>query len=1032
MDIMEFYLLLKKSPGIFETYPHYKQRMFMIAINGLDEEEFNDLKRIFIKQCETYDAYTTRMNELKIFPMTEQYAFKLKITVPREFEKQDGAYRQILMGSYQKMKRLDIRDPIRYLDEFSFFIENPEIAEPAVDIADNRRGPGDYREPFTRKRSVIAFNEIRQTIFKFILPCAFENYENYNKRIHEFREKYDFRDFEDINLNEREIFRTFIQPLTKEEFTDLKLRFPKLSETPLDYEDRFATYDIQPLIINDQYNLFNTFKHSQIQPSDNFDSYAARYKKIASNKRAFLAKMRIPFHENFDSFKSFLESLEKNDYDDVMNVFPKYYDTFQEYNEIMKERSLQPVSIDYFKMFKDVHPHLLDDNFNVYEARVKNGNNLPFMNQHQFDQFKLRIPGQFESVTAYIKRVPGASTDDIERFKRIYPKMCSTLLEFSITMNDMGISMVKETFEFYKNQFPQRNETNYTIYSTRLNSLRFPKAPERYSNYKQRMQSISLDPLDKSEFNNLKKLFSIPYETYNEHVDRLNSYSIEPLSLETFKKEKSLRVLVGETFADHKTRIMDIFINPELGLNTYTDSNVTKLINDEGIESLIVENFMDHVLTYPFNYDSFEKFCWRQNRKDSIADPDPLVKTQIWYDRMKKLLPKLNENIEIYRNRTKEDNLEFPEITLKQFYRHLYELPHPAESFLTFDSRTQIKDSSDNHISISIPSSVNEAQNSQPPMNTAMSTPSPPKHTMSRRTQFNTILSKKNTCPTNSQTSQSLQKFDLCPEIHKHLNVFKKEYLIFLDINEVLEEDDFNAIKIEKFELRNIQDNILEEFLFLGYTSSPKELYKLFQDHFPRAFDSDIDLEQFKNSSSIFNHDELDSIKTCLGVMDTKSFISFKANFPKLFESWEDFNERRLKLMYPEFFENINSYNKRLSESKLVFPFPYESYPQYKIRNAVLPQIDESYGNYKTRFVQKYFHAMNYKTSEATDTNTPGAMTYDEFVLFKNSLPMPEELREDYTNLKFCNQLRKTTAEMLECLSIAYGGKVLKKTAACK
>ncbi|KAE9537551.1 hypothetical protein AGLY_006574 [Aphis glycines] len=204
---------------------------------------------------------------------------------------------------------------------------------------------------------------------------------------------------------------------------------------------------------------------------------------------------------------------------------------------------------------------------------------------------------------------------------------------------------------------------------------RFPKPHERYSNYIKHLDS-SLCPLDKSEFNDLKKLFSIPYETYAEHNNRLKSYFKEPLSLENFRIEKSLRVLVGESFVDHVVRIIDIFYGANENTN-YTPEVIGQLVN-QGMESLEMDNFIDHMLTYPFNYDSFEKFCWRQENKFK-AETDPLVKTYLWYSRMKNLLPKLSDDsIEDYQKRVKKDELE---------------LPYPGESLSTFKSRTEPKDS---------------------------------------------------------------------------------------------------------------------------------------------------------------------------------------------------------------------------------------------------------------------------------------------------------------------------------------------------
>uniref|UniRef100_A0A2S2PSX0 Uncharacterized protein n=1 Tax=Schizaphis graminum TaxID=13262 RepID=A0A2S2PSX0_SCHGA len=136
---------------------------------------------------------------------------------------------------------------------------------------------------------------------------------------------------------------------------------------------------------------------------------------------------------------------------------------------------------------------------------------------------------------------------------------------------------------------------------------------------------------------------------------------------------------------------------------------------------------------------------------------------------------------------------------------------------------------------------------------------------------------------------------------------------------------------------------------------------------------------------------------------------------------------------YLKFIQSLNApltlSEKEFSYYQQVFPQISESYSRYSFRlkseidydsvmllqlfklyKKLLPQIDESYNKYNDRFVAElkkisdketknqlsffvkhkmYFNDMHYKKSGP-------AMTYDEFKLFKESLPMPEEFREDY------------------------------------
>ncbi|XP_060853743.1 uncharacterized protein LOC132931772 isoform X2 [Rhopalosiphum padi] len=937
IDQRDYMVLINNLPGVFETYPYYSQRMFM---NGLDEEEFIDLKRIYIQQCETYADYKIRMRNLQIKPMTKEDAFKLKISVPREFEKDYETYFELLESSQKQIQNYK-DDPILHQKDSLFFIGS-KIA----------------------KKQVIAFNKTRHTIFKFIHPCAFENYENYKKRINVFREDYDFRDSENIESDELENFRSFIQPLTKEEFMDLKLRFPKLSETHEDYLKRFTTYgfdkeiettnknenlfrryNIQLTILNNPYiQLFNIFKHAQIQPQDNPDSYSDRYKRIALNKSVLLEKMHIPLRQDYCVFESFLESLEKNDYEDIMNLFPKYYDTFQEYNDLMKDRGLQLVSSDYFKMLKSAYPHLLDNNFDDYITRIKNGTYFPknilIMTQDQFDQFKFRIPKRFETISDYKTRIADASTDlytpdDIERLKCIYPKVCSTFSEFSKIMNDLGMPMITQTFNFYNDQFPKRGENDYKKFCSRLkfaksiamsekefNLLisRFPKAPEIYHSYKQRLQLLFINPLDLNDFYDLKNLFSIPYETYDEHYKRLTSYSREPLSLDQFKKEKSLRVLVGETFTDHLTRIIDIYYPPEE--NSYTESNIITLSNNEGIETLKKDKFIDHVLTYPFNYDSFENFSWRQYTRNSDTNRDPNVTTRIWYDRMKKLLPGFHESIDIYRNRTKE--LEFPEITVKQFNRHILEMPHPAETFLVYTSRTKDMASSYNSVFFNIPKSAVRTQIPQSVLDMGMSisTPqqNPSKSEMLQRTQLTPIdLSEIRIESYNTLISLSPNFYINYTEYVKNV----KEY------GDPMSRDELIAFKEC---LPKLQDSFLkfnENIKSMGLATINKGDFKKLKIFYPRIHhisydDYILDIELKYADKNNDREQIIDVLK-----LSNDEFVEYKRKLPKQFDWCYETYQNRMKT------EDISGmltqddfYGARLAN----FPLADEDYTQHKAK----------------------------------------------------------------------------------------------------
>ncbi|KAL4143998.1 hypothetical protein QTP88_006243 [Uroleucon formosanum] len=530
------------------------------------------------------------------------------------------------------------------------------------------------------------------------------------------------------------------------------LGLPKLGETPYEYEDRLQSgYGITLAIDNHYRHIFHLIKHSQIQPADDYENYQKRFKKLEINKKFHLKQLSIslledtefitikkylPIRTHINDYSEYIKKMEENskesienildvnDYDDFVKVLPKYYDTLEEYNELMENRYLEKVSNDYFEAFKKMYPHFNDENyFEKYKSRVNSylDTNSGYINEHllkfglselkeiEFDILTVCIPRPFEHIDTYRMRLPDISIepDDYERFKRIYPKVSSTKTEYSAIMTSMGIPVPTNSFKMYKNQLPNvRDKETYDEYHTRISNeqsffmkeeeyrlwfLRLPKAPERYSNHIQRMTTLSnessnvVKPLEKHEFHDLKNLFSISYETYDEHCSRFESYDLIKLTKDQFIKEKSYRVLVGEIYSSHVDRILQLFREQYIG--DY-DSKKQKIIQEHGIESLIQENFVEHVLSYPFTYDTFEKFSSRQKNIISSFEPNP-VKTKTWYDKMKKILPQISENIGEFKDRVKNYKLLFPEITQTQFNHHKQTLPYPGESSRTFYSRIE-------------------------------------------------------------------------------------------------------------------------------------------------------------------------------------------------------------------------------------------------------------------------------------------------------------------------------------------------------
>ncbi|XP_060878889.1 uncharacterized protein LOC132951160 [Metopolophium dirhodum] len=951
MDIITFKLLVKRLPNVYENYQIYRQRMFMLATNILDEEEVNDLKKVYIRQCEKYEDYRKRMKQMDINPTSREIADKFKMTVPREYEKggEHQYFHFLSSDRHDKGKNCFIYGYknktlpffLEYLEEATPSNDDPESVQKVYYDDKHIHERQVYNEHMLDYHYIKAFSYPSYKAFKYVLPRPFEKYGSYERRINKFRKDYDFSDYEDLNCYARDIFKSFIQPLTKDEFLDLKLRFPKLSETPREYEDRLETdYSLDIAIDNHQLHLFHLIKHSQIQLYDDYKGYEKRFQKLVINRRKFLKDFGISLlnETEFKLFKEYLPTrpyvidysaytidmkmkgdteymLDVNDYDDFMKVFPKYYDTFEEFNELMKHRYLDPVSKDYFKIFKEIHPHFFDKDFKGYSSRILNyslsttrsfKNELtkfslsPINNLAEFDTFMDNIPRPFEPITAYKKRLPNVSmkSKDYERFKRIYPKVSSTISEYSMLMESMEISKADEFFIIYKNQLPNvSDKETYDVYMKKINDkqsfmmtedeyrlwfLRLPKAPERYLNHiktmiKLKENNVEVEPLEKHEFDDLKNLFSIPYETYKEHYIRLKSYNLRKLTRNQFIREKAYRVLVGETYKSHVERIRQLFNEPDYDLTK------EKIVEDHGIETLIPNNFAEHVLSYPFNYDTLKKFLSRQEIIKSDLDPDPLVKTEIWYKRMKNLLPRINENIQMFKERVKTYKLLFPEITEIQFYRHKYALPHPAESYTTFYSRTQyiISDNKQDETSPADPAEL----------------------LMEHKKELYDIF-------VALSPNFLIDHPTYCEKV--------KEY------EEPLDKDEFFVFKQC---LPKLQDSILEhnnKITLMGLAEVKDEPYNKLKIFYPRiyhiSYDNyilNIELKYGKEANDL--RGVIDALK-----LSRNEFTEYKNKFPKLFEfSYVTYRKRM---------ENKDMFTKEefMAIRKANFPLPDENYKQHK------------------------------------------------------------------------------------------------------
>ncbi|VVC30261.1 Hypothetical protein CINCED_3A016358 [Cinara cedri] len=699
--------LKKKMPVAYESYEHYVRVITNIpGVTPLSEYDFYDFKRVFIRQSETFTDYLLRMINLDIEPMENQTVLYFKQMVPRE-----------------------LNQPYKtYLNE---------IAKHSLDISDiNWR-------PFK------AFTEVMYLRFQLVAPISFESYYSYTNRISSALFNTDFMLFYTKNtkiLNKfpENTFQDFlinrIQALDFDEFTDLKLRYPKLSEEPKQYMNRIKSYMLNPLIRIDN-GLFEIFKKAHVQLEDDYERYIKRItaldiKKIKLLHSAVLNEkdfntlkdyyISFPYIIDHSEFHKPMCAFENNDINDIQRVYPRYYETLQEHSKLMERRFLEPLSRSYFLLIKLFHPTITDKNFEEYECRInialkKEMYTVPLpgmvsiVQSSEFQKWKSRIPYPYEGYTSYVQRVQTNFSNltedelkqDYDDMIKIYPQLSDTYEDYVKLMNDMLIQPLEENdYKHYKFYCPNIG-ADYNNYLDNYNNLkpgidetlkklnisimtedefstfisRIPSPYERYLNYHNRIISYSkLIPFVKNEFDDYENLYTLPYETYLEYNNRLKCIDRIAVPLHKFKDHKACQVLLGESYTEHLNKIEKFY---SINLNEHDEHFNVRWMEINGIETLGKTNFVEHMLIYPSYYESYEMFTFRNKYKWPAR-----VLSNDWYQKMSDIAPRMCENYAAYARRVGLIK-GLPYMTKEQFDRFIQGLPLLGESSEHYNVRVK-------------------------------------------------------------------------------------------------------------------------------------------------------------------------------------------------------------------------------------------------------------------------------------------------------------------------------------------------------
>ncbi|XP_025407900.1 uncharacterized protein LOC112681797 [Sipha flava] len=708
----------------------------------------------------------------------------------------------------------------------------------------------------------------------------------------------------------------------------------------------------------------------------------------------------------------------------------------------MDDTALIPLSKDGFQKFKLSYPNIYEINYEEYQEKLEKLN-LPKMTKTQFYLFKWKTPKPFEGPKTFENRMknlyPATQnlTELYSLYIRIFPQLSNSYEEYRQYMGLMCIKpMDINYFKSYKNYFPEHDENDYPKYQNRLNILgtqnkdtsesnfllmeefsmkenefktfksRLPSVHERYKNYELRNQDIG--PLCEFEFNDLKYQYSVSYENYIEHEQRMTDSFRKPLSLGVFSEEKSMRVLLGENYSEHFKKITQKY---ESYIGKLNDSKqIIEHMKYLGIETLDVDNFIEHKLAYPYNYGTFEKFCSLMISHNWKGTP---AITEIWFTRMKILRPKLCDKFDDYNNRTRIYG--FPEMTEIQFQRTKYEHSTPGESTHDFLQRLNINDKikpyiKEIHLNFTLlspryfenyPAYLDRVRQYEELMDFSefkcfmeyLPKLGEDLFTFNNRNKpsnFNELNSKsfvalKLYIAINHSDMNVMDSLKVNPdEFMKYKSKFPRQFELYYDayydriikegITEIFNKEDFQSFKAANFPLPHEDYNQHRANMkSIGFNSLPKDVFYFFKGLYPNLFATTYLYRSSEIVTQLLNPTNFDD-------------PIYKENMTKpivkeIIERFDSYQEMENK------YENLTLHfmtNNQFEEFTMCFPKLFESYNSYKLsmlETTYFPPIDETYDQYLKRMKQlqnnQYLNAKEFE--EFTLYFSFGVVSSDEF-----------------------------------------------------
>ncbi|VVC33611.1 Hypothetical protein CINCED_3A015794 [Cinara cedri] len=983
-----------------ETFKKHEAKMKYLGLSPYPLSLFKYLKQIHPALGESYSLYGMRLAKV--------YRNLSKIKDQRR--KQMDALKKHIMNGY----------------EFDFFIMNmPSPFERNYLTYTSRI----RNENNTKEKELFSEDEFEDILS--IYPEYFESYIEYSLRMQDL----------------------YLEPMTQNMFIRIKLVFPQvLLETYTSYKNRVIDHIKQD---------------KPPKPSGPYKR--GPFKKLPDDQSSWTSsRMRNHSNQVNDSNKN-LESGQVHSYKESVSWKPD--------EELLEVYYLQPEDIEYLL--------------------------FPLMTEEQYDIFISRIPYRFESLRHYENRMSKLKLTNyvetnFDHLKVIYPEIADTYEEYTNTADGLGIPPLSlDDFHKFKRYYPREDVDDYDVYVEnvkhwllidgnplslgqtdvidevnvrKLNKIGIPvmtkeefdehmtTKPQGYENYENhcnRMKKEGLTPFSEEKFDYFKNLRPLREETYEEFTKRLPDYF---MSFEKFQKFKSIFPHFGENFEEFKGRLK--YIYPEHPGET--DEQYIIGMQELGIETITEEFFDQFMKSYPLPYEMFKDYQARVKHTAHKSQYTNGKSLKTWFNLMKRLLPRMCEDLEAYSLRTA--SLGYINLNNEQFKRMIYELPQPGETRTSFEDRLNMRSArhlyknlynnfkkvSPRYLHSTYKEYSSSLENDLEPMSVQEYECYQDFYPIltEQVESFNRRMKKLNLFEVNANTLQLYKSIyprvtqynyieyakqarktglPIFPEREfiKYKNLFPSIFDTYYTYKINMEdprirfsEYEFKTIKTAYYPLPNesYTDHINKMNTF-GLEILPTNIFEFFKGVFPRidenynSFINRIYVEVYplllfgkqKDPAGIefFNRYVLTSIQ----------FYYYQKNFPRLVEFYKDYLKRRkgLEAKYRKMNDEFGVLSEELFNSlkESFYPIIGESFSTFRKKMQEVPSSRLVY----TTFIKFYpqlgenldnyrFRTMDVKMNELKNIAYLGSvpLTNEEFIKFKKTFPKPLDIYEYYVS----------------------------------